>query len=439
MKTTIKLFNTATRRQEEFHPQKDGEVGMYTCGPTVYDRAHIGNLRAYVFDDVLFRFLKSVGYKVRWVMNITDIDDKTLNRAREESKTLQEVTEKYFKLFLADLRAIGVEVDEIKFIKATEHFGEMRKLVDTLLEKGYAYEADDGIYFDVSKFEDYGKFAGVQVDSKKSKSRIQNDAYDKDNVQDFALWKKDKDYPEGRPGWHIECSAMSEKYLGLPFDIHTGGVDLVFPHHQNEIAQTKAATGKDLAKYWLHNEHLLVEGKKMAKSENNFYTLDDIKEKGFSPLALRLELMKAHYRSKLDFSWSALESSTNVLQGLRRFWAQSVMAKRETDGFDKEFEKFTAALANDLNVPEALAAVLAVTGNDKNAGLQGMEFLRKVDAVLGLSVANEVPSAVTSLLKEMDEARKRGEFEESDKLRQKIDELGYVVENTSGGSVAIEK
>ncbi len=437
LKKIIKLYNTATKKLEEFRPIKNDEVGMYSCGPTVYDEAHIGNLRAFVFDDILFRFLVAVGYKVTWVMNITDIDDKTLNRAKEEGKTLEEVTAKYLKIFLQDLEQINISVDKIKFIKATEHFSEMQELVDQLVEKGYAYEAEDGVYFDVSKLKDYGEFAGIKIDENKSQSRIKNDTYDKDSVQDFALWKKDDAYPEGRPGWHIECSAMSSKYLGLPFDIHTGGVDLVFPHHTNEIAQTKAATGKDLANYWLHNEHLLVEGRKMSKSEGNYYTLRDVVGKGFSPLALRLELMKAHYRSKLDFSWDSLEGDNTVLEDMRRFWAKSDITDNAGQNLDSEYNKFIDAMSNDLNVPEALAVVFGVIKKEDNVGKEGREFLRKVDAVLGLEVTKDTPDSVKALVAEMDSARGKGDYEESDNLRKKVEDLGYKIENSKEGSYVI--
>ena len=439
MKKTIKLFNTATRKIEEFKPIKKESVGMYTCGPTVYDQAHIGNLRAYVFSDILYRFLKSTGFKVKWVMNITDIDDKTLTRARKEGRTLSDITQKYFDLFLEDLRAVNACVDDIVFVKATDHFPEMRAMVDLLIKKGYAYEANDGVYFDVSKFKDYGKFAGVEVGTDNSRSRINNDTYDKESVQDFALWKKDPDYPDGRPGWHIECSAMSEKYLGLPFDIHTGGVDLIFPHHQNEIAQTKAATGKNLANYWIHNEHLLVAGRKMAKSEHNFYTLRDVIERGFSAQALRLELMKAHYRSKLDFSWENMKGCETVLQEMKRFWSRSNIVKDTESNLDVEYEKFITAMSADLNVPEALSIVHKVINDNKNLGLGGRDFLRRVDEVLGLGIAVDVPEQIMVLVNAMDESRKDNNFDESDRLRKKIDELGYVVENSPDGSYAIRR
>jgi len=414
---------------------------MYSCGPTVYDVAHIGNLRAYVFVDVLFRFLKSQGYEVKWVMNITDIDDKTLKKAREENKPLKEITDKYYKIFLDNLKSLNININDIKFVRATEHFTEMKELVDKLVEKGYAYKAEDGIYFDISKFKEYGKLTGGDLSEADSRSRISSDAYDKESVKDFALWKKDPDYPEGRPGWHIECSAMAAKYLGLPFDIHTGGVDLIFPHHTNEIAQTKAATGKDLAKFWLHNEHLLVEGRKMAKSEGNYYTLQDIIDKGFSPMALRLELLKAHYRSKLDFSWSSIKASQSLLQDWRRFYVLSGRVKSEDPGnkkrLDKMYEIFLIHLRNDLMVPKAISIVNTVANNPRSVGFAGKEFMRKVDEILGLKIAFEVPDEITQKIKEMDVARDSGKFEESDRLRQEIEKQGFVIENSENGSYAI--
>ncbi len=440
MKTKFKIYNTASRRIEEFKPIKDGQVGMYSCGPTVYDEAHIGNLRAYVFNDLLYRFLKAEGYNVQWVMNITDIDDKMIARAKADNTSVKEIAQKYESQFLDNIRAINVSVDNIKFVRATEHFAEMKKLTDTLVQKGFAYKADDGIYFSVSKFKKYGQFAGIEFDPTKAKARIKNDNYDKTSPQDFALWKIDEDSKEGRPGWHIECSAMSEKYLGIPFDIHTGGVDLIFPHHQNEIAQTEAATGKPLARYWLHNEHLLVDGAKMSKSLGNFYTLRDIEKKHYSPLALRFDLLKAHYRSRLDFSWKAMAGSDTALLDMRRFWAKSALIKRQKVLLlDKAYEKFVDALCDDLNVPGALAVVFNVIGNAANEGPVGRDFLRKVDGILGLNVTHDVSSSITALVGEMDKARDDKNFKESDRLREKLEKLGYLIENSPDGSYAIRQ
>lgn len=440
MKTIIKLYNTSSKKIEVFKPIKSKTVGMYSCGPTVYDVAHIGNLRAYVFVDLLYRFLKAQDYTVNWVMNITDIDDKTLKRAHDEGKSLKEITDKYLKIFVDDLRKINVRVDAIELVRATDHFAEMKELVNRLMEKGYAYEADDGIYFDVSKFEGYGAMAGIEIGGDKSRARIANDSYDKESAQDFALWKKDPGFPDGRPGWHIECSAMAVKYLGQPFDIHIGGVDLIFPHHTNEIAQTEAATGKQLANYWLHNEHLLVEGKKMAKSEGNYYTLRDVLKKGFSPEALRLELLKAHYRSKLDFSWNDLKGAATQVDEMKRFWSRSNIVKNENViDLSAEYNEFIEALCDDLNVPSALAVVYNVIKKEKNLGSGGQDFIKKVDEVLGLGITFEIPDEISQILKDIDAMREKGDFEESDKLRQKIEELGYIVENSPHGSYVIKR
>lgn len=445
--TTIKFYNTVSKQRENFKPIKLNEVGIYSCGPTVYDYAHIGNLRAYVFVDMLYRFLVSQGFKVTWMMNITDIDDKTINKAKAQNKNLKEITDKYEKAFKEDLQSLNISVDKIKFIRATEHFAQMKELVDKLLEKDYAYKADDGIYFDVSKYPEYGKFAGIDVNSNSAKSRINNDNYDKESAQDFALWKIDDDYPEGRPGWHIECSAMASKYLGQPFDIHTGGVDLIFPHHQNEIAQSQAAYGKPLANYWLHNEHLLVEGKKMAKSEGNYLTLCEVKDKGFSPLALRLELMKAHYRSKLDFSWKDLEAAQNLLVDLRRFYInctkESVSVKKNGKDIDadvvEKYKNFVIAMSDDLNTPKALAVIIDAINQSSNIGILGAKFIKQVDQVLGLRLTEEIPQPIKDLVIEMDEARSNKGFEKSDKFRHKIESKGYIIENSHDGSYAIEK
>ncbi len=399
---------------------------MYSCGPTVYDVAHIGNLRAYVFNDVLYRTLKALGYKVKWVMNVTDIDDKTIKRAKDEGKELHELTEFYFNKFKEDLEKLNISVGEIQFVKATDNFDVMKQMVEDIVENGYAYEAEDGIYFDVSKLPGYGEMAGVDIDTTTAQSRINNDAYDKESVQDFALWKKDADYPEGRPGWHIECSAMSEKYLGVPFDIHTGGIDLVFPHHTNEIAQTKAASGKDLANFWIHNEHLLVEGKKMSKSEGNFITLDTVIEKGYNPLALRLELMKAHYRSKLDFSWKSLESSQQLLTDWRR------IASNCNQSDEIENRDFIAALADDLQMPRAISIVSGL-------GEAGCGSLVKADEILGLDLVQKLPEDIKKMLKEIDLNRRDGDFAKSDELRKSVEAQGYIVENSPEGSTAIRK
>jgi len=413
---------------------------MYSCGPTVYDEAHIGNLRAYIFNDLLYRFLKAAGYSVKWVMNITDIDDKMIKRAKEEKTTIEEIAARYEKIFMDDMRAMNVSVDEIKFVRATEHLREMRGMADTLVKKGFAYRADDGIYFSVDKYKKYGQFARIQIDPKTTRERIKNDLYDKSSPRDFALWKFGDDIKDGRPGWHIECSVMSAKYLGQPFDIHTGGVDLIFPHHQNELAQSEAATGKPLARYWLHNEHLLVDGAKMSKSLNNYYTLRDVIKRHYLPPVLRFELLQAHYRSKLDFRWEAMDGAKTVLLNLRRFWAKSSLVKKsKTVTLANEYKEFMAGLADDLNLPKALAVVLQVVGDAANEGPVGREFLRQVDAVFGLGITEDAPESVGALLVEMDKARLARDFQESDRLRKKLNQMDYLVENSPAGSYAIKQ
>ena len=319
----MQLFNYLTRRIEPFE-SKGKEVGLYTCGPTVYDYVHIGNWRTFVFEDILKRVLEFNGYKVKHVMNITDIEDKIFKRAQEEKVSIEKITKKYEKAFLADLEKLNIQRADI-FPRATENINSMIQIIGVLLKKDFAYKGDDGVYFSVEKFGNYGKLSGLEKKNLKKGARVNDDEYDKEAWADFVLWKKSKkgevefDAPfgKGRPGWHIECSAMSMKYLGESFDpstklrtdrfktidIHTGGVDLLFPHHENEIAQSEAATGKKFVNFWLEGEHLLIEGQKMAKSLKNIFTIEDIEKKGFDPLALRYLFLTAHYRSKLNFTW----------------------------------------------------------------------------------------------------------------------------------------
>jgi len=324
----LKLYNTLSRKKEVFKPVKKGKVGMYVCGPTVYNYVHIGNLRAYIFGDILRRHLKSLGLKVNHVMNITDVDDKTIRDSQKQGKSLKELANFYEKAFLEDLKDMNIEKPEV-IPHATDHVKEMVALIKNLLAKGIAYKTEDGIYFSIDKFKGYGKLSKIKLKELKegASERITKDEYDKENAQDFALWKfydkKDGDVfweteiGKGRPGWHIECSAMSSKYLGDSFDIHTGGVDLIFPHHENEIAQSEAANGKDFVKYWMHNEWVLVDGKKMSKSLGNFYKLKDIIEKGYSALDLRYFYLTKLYRQKLNFTWSNLDAAKTSLQRLK--------------------------------------------------------------------------------------------------------------------------
>ena len=322
----LRLFNTMTRSKEEFVPLSPPNVGLYTCGPTVYSYIHIGNLRTFIFEDLLRRYLKYKGYKVTQVMNITDIDDKTIKGANEAGVPLSEFTARFTRAFFEDIASLDIEPAE-HYPRATEHIGEMVALIKRLVDRGYAYESEGSIYFDVGKFEPYGALAGVKPTLCQGRSRVASDEYDKQDIRDFALWKASKEgepswdteIGPGRPGWHIECSAMSMKYLGETFDIHTGGVDNMFPHHENEIAQSTAATGKQFARYWLHSEHLLLDQSKMAKSTGNIYTLREIVELGYEPRQLRYLLLSAHYRKQLSFSLDALEQAAFALARIDDF------------------------------------------------------------------------------------------------------------------------
>ena len=370
----LKLFNTLTRKTETFTPLEKKIVKMYICGPTPYNYAHIGNLRTYVFEDLLRRYLLFKGYKLKEAMNLTDVDDKTIRDSKKAGIPLAEYTQKYTDLFFDDCATLNIQRPEI-VCKATEHIKQMVALVQKLLKKGVAYKGEDGsIYYSIAKFPKYGKLSHLDLALLKVGARIASDEYEKETASDFALWKAwDADDGEvgwetplgkGRPGWHIECSAMSTEYLGDSFDIHCGGVDLIFPHHENEIAQSEAVTAKPLAKYWLHGEHLLVDGKKMAKRFHNFYTLPDVRAKGFRPLALRYLYLSSHYRQQLNLTFEAVEAAQNTLEKLQIFLSEL----RSCAGKGNKSSKFSAlvkqllvsfekAMDDDLDTPRALAAL----------------------------------------------------------------------------------
>ncbi len=464
----LKLYNTLTRKKEEFRPIKKGEVGIYTCGPTVYDCAHIGNFRAYVFEDVLKRYLRYRGYRVRHVMNLTDVDDKTIAGSKKEGIPLNEFTARYTRIFFDDIKALNIEPAGV-YPKATEHIDEMVALIKKLLEKGVAYHGEDGsIYFDISKFEGYGRLSKVRLDeSKESKERTKLDEYAKDEVRDFALWKAwtprdgdvfwDTEIGKGRPGWHIECSAMSMKYLGDTFDIHAGGVDLVFPHHENEIAQSVSATGKRFVNYWVHNEHLLVEGRKMSKSLGNFYTLRDLLERGHDPNAIRYLLLSSHYRQKLNFTFKRLNAARNTVQRLSDFLdriknAGGLVGKEWNEKLHKETiktkERFDDAMDDDLNTPRALAAMFNLVNRtnraieNKNASKENLEevydLFMKFDSVLKILEhrehrKDEIPEELEELIKRREEARKRRDWETADSIRDLLKEKGVIIEDTPDG------
>jgi len=456
----LKFYNTLTRKTEDFKTLKEGEVRMYSCGPTVYNYVHIGNLRAYIFVDILRRYLKYKGFKLTHVMNLTDVDDKTIRDSQKEGKTLKEFTEFYTEAFLNDLKRLNIEIPET-MPKATENIEGMVKLVKTLLEKGYAYKTENGdIYYKISKFKDYGKLACLQIDDLKqnAEGRLSNkDEYGKEDARDFALWKAwdeedgdvywETEIGKGRPGWHIECSVMSERYLGQPFDIHTGGVDLIFPHHTNEIAQSEAAHDKKFVNFWMHNEHLLVNGEKMSKSLGNFYTLNDLIAKGHSPMSIRYELMSTHYRQKLDFREKNLGNVDNTLRKIWDFLDK--LDEVESKEYNKEIvkliqqtrERFEEAMDNDLNISGGLAAMFEFMTeiNKQEIGVENAydikEFMKELDSVIGIMRHEkvDVPQEINELAKQREKARQEKNWAESDRLRDEIKEKGYVVEDSNEG------
>ena len=424
---------------------------MYSCGLTVYNYGHIGNYRAFVASDILKRYLEYLNFKVKKIVNITDVDDKTIKGSIGEKKSLNDFTEKYTEAFLADEKMLNIE-KSFKYPKATEHIDEMVKLIEGLLKKGFAYKTEDGIYFDIKKFKSYGKLSGVKLENLKKNVRVNNDEYDKENAQDFALWKfYDKDdgdvfwdvkIGKGRPGWHIECSAMSSKYLGKHFDIHTGGIDLVFPHHENEIAQSEAGNNEKFVNYWVHNEWMMVEGKKMSKSLGNYYTVRDIIEKGFSPLALRYFYLTGHYRSQVNFTLDNLKNAENSLDRLKRIISSlsednkdsknAENSKNANKSYLKEFEK---TMDDDLNTPEALQVLWKLVRDTKAKGK--LKTIKEMDKIFGLDLLKkekvDVSAEVKELINEREKARKEKDWGKADKLRDKIKDLGFQLDDTSDG------
>jgi len=460
----MRFYNTLTRKKEEFKPLEKGVVRIYTCGPTVYDYAHIGNFRTYVFQDLLRRWLEYRGYKVIQVMNITDVDDKTIRGARREGISLKEYTERYIKAFFEDIKTLNIEKAEY-YPKATEHIKEMVELIKKLLEKGYAYKAEDGsTYYDISKFKEYGKLSKIKIEELKPGARVKADQYAKEEARDFALWKAwdeedgdvywETELGKGRPGWHIECSAMALKYLGETIDIHSGGVDLIFPHHENEIAQSEAVTGKPFARFWLHSEHLMVEGRKMAKSLGNFYTLRDLLKMGYSPKAIRFLLLSTHYRQQLNFTFEALKAAEKTIERLQIFMERLKEAngigcgKQIEKLIEKVKEEFETALDDDLDINTALASLFEFIREvnklidenklSKQEARMVRELMLKFDKVLGVigeeEKEEELPKEIMELIRKREEARKRKEWETADQIREKLREMGIIIEDTPTGT-----
>ena len=444
----MKVFNSLTRRVEPLVPLVDNTIRLYTCGPTVYNFAHIGNFRAYTFEDVLRRVVQFNGMKIRQVMNLTDVDDKTIRGANAAGVALTDYTKTYKDAFFEDLKKLNVQPAEV-YPAATDHIPEMIALVEKLVEKGVAYKSDDGsVYFAVTKFPGYGKLAHIDFDNQRTGARCAADEYDKENVGDFALWKAwepsdgpvgwDSPWGRGRPGWHIECSAMSMKYLGETFDLHTGGIDNLFPHHENEIAQAEAATGKPFVNTWMHCAHLRVNGEKMSKSLGNFYTLRDLIEKGWTGREIRYVLINAHYRQGLNFAFTALEDARRSLERIDR------CVDLATEGDAPEWATahladFTEAVNDDLNIPRAFAALFGlVRDTNVHGGGPVLSVFRRMDEVLGViffgkAAKTAVPPEIQALLDQRAEARKAKNWADSDRLRDEIAAAGWSVKDSKDG------
>jgi len=471
----IQVHNTYSGKVEPFNPLRAGEVRMYTCGPTVYDYAHIGNFRTFVFQDILRRFLKLRGFKLTHVMNLTDVDDRIIANAAAAGVGIREYTEKYVQAFFADCRTLSVEAPE-HWIRATDNIEPMVELIQRLQKNTYTYDSEGSIYYRITKFPDYGKLSKIDLAGIKAGARVDNDRYEKESARDFALWKAPKPGEHfwetavgpGRPGWHIECSAMAMKYLGETIDIHTGGIDLAFPHHENEIAQSEAATGKKFVRYWLHAEHLLVEGEKMSKSLGNFYTLRDLFAKGYKPSALRFALASVPYRRQLNFTFDGLQQATSSVDRLRNFAARLKNEKFPTGKNEtmavriaKAADDFDAGLSDDLNTAQALAAMFDFVREANIAMDKGefrssevktaQEFLQSFDKVfvvvedndaeklkaIGFGAAETGPgdAEIEKLVAERQAARKRRDFATADRVRKELDERGIILEDTKDGNV----
>jgi len=473
--TEIRLHNTLSNQTEPFVPLKPGEVTMYTCGPTVYDYAHIGNYRTFIFQDILRRFLKLRGFHLTHVMNLTDVDDRIIANAAAKGVSLRDYTEKFAQAFFDDCKALSIESPE-RWVRATDNIDAMVALIQRLQEKTYTYPSEGSIYYRIAKFPDYGKLSKIDVTGIQAGARVDVDRYEKESARDFALWKAPKpgehfwDTPigRGRPGWHIECSAMAMKYLGETIDIHTGGVDLTFPHHENEIAQSEAATGKHFVRYWLHAEHLLVEGEKMSKSLGNFFTLRDLFAKGYKPSAVRFALASVPYRRQLNFTFDGLQQAASAVERLRNFadrLTQGKFAPGQYPGMSERIAQaaadFDAGLSDDLNTAQALAAAYdlvreANVAIDKGEFRQddvaaAKQFLANFDRVFAVLEDNDAAklselgygkdadvlsnAEIEKLVADRQAARKRRDFASSDRIRQELADRGIILEDNKDGNV----
>jgi len=460
----LKFFNTLSGRLEEFRPMREGEVKLYICGPTVWDYAHIGNFRTMAaFGDVLRRYLKYRGYTVTHVMNITDVEDRIIKFSSEQGLTIDEYTSKYTDAFLEDFDALGAERPEVT-PRATHHIAEMVEIIKRLEASGHAYESGGSYYYRISSFKDYGKLSKINFAGNiaGASERIDTDRYEKEDARDFALWKAREDENEpawetalgaGRPGWHIECSAMSMKYLGETFDIHAGGIDLVFPHHENEIAQSEGATGRQFARYWLHAEHLKVEGESMSKSRGNYYTFRDLRDKGFDPTAIRYLLLSVPYRKQLNFTFEGLRGAAKTVESLHDFHTRLKSARCEP-GTNAELrsvaarasEEFEAGMDDDLNTSVALAAIhnlsrevnraldaCAIRADDQREILALIERFNSVLNVFPVEEAALLDEEVQRLIDERQQARHRRDFARADEIRDQLAARGITLEDTRDG------
>jgi cysteinyl-tRNA synthetase len=469
----IRFENTLSGKKEAFAPLRGGEVRMYTCGPTVYDFAHIGNFRTFVFQDLLRRFLRSRGFRLMHVMNLTDVDDRIIENARQQGQSIFDYTSRYAQAFLEDMAALGIERPE-HVVKATDHIEEMVALIERLRERTFTYESEGSVYYRIAKFPEYGKLSKIDLRGIQPGARVEVDRYDKADARDFALWKAPRPGEHcwqtrigaGRPGWHIECSAMAMKYLGETIDIHTGGVDLAFPHHENEIAQSEGATGKPFVRYWLHAEHLIIEGEKMSKSLGNIRTLRDLLAQGHKPSTLRFLLASVPYRRQFNFTSHGLTQAASSVERLRNFAARlrsASLAEGETPGLAERVARaeaeFDAGLEDDLNTAQALGAVfdlvrdfnISLDRGDARAGDArcALNLLEKFDAIFALlrdddaqklaALGFAAPGApldeaeIERLIAERQAARRRRDFAAADRIRLELADAGIIVEDTRDG------
>ncbi len=472
----LQLYNTLSRRLEEFQPLQAGRVTMYTCGPTVYDRAHIGNFRTFLCEDILRRYLQWKGYTVIQVKNLTDVDDRTIRAAVKEGISLRELTQPYIEAFFKDSDRLGLERAE-HYPRATEYVPQMIELVRRLIDRGLAYTSEGSVYFDISKFAGYGTLAQLDPSNLLSGERVSGDEeYDKENARDFVLWKGgeraeegevavwDSPWGPGRPGWHLECSVMAVEHLGQPFDIHTGGIDLIFPHHTNEIAQAEGATGKPFARTWLHSKHALLDGRRMSKSQNHYYTLDDLIELGYQPSAIRRLLVSGHYRMELNFTLAGLDDATRSVERLLDFRRRLAEARCEDASVTatdlprvagRAAAEFERAMDDDINVAEAWGALFTFV-REANAELDaagqrmaaaevdlGLETLASMDRVFGVlsladreagEVSDELRHWIEERLAERARARESREYARADAIREELASAGVEIEDTPTGS-----